>query len=179
MKILKHFITITHHRHLVIKYCFKVGIGFQGLFHDLSKYSFQEFFRSVKYYNGVKSPTETERMENGYSKVWMHHKGRNKHHFEYWTDLDKDKMKYISYPMPIKYVKEMFCDRIAASKTYLKDKYFDGAPYEYFSTHCGKYNMNINTANLIESWLLMLKEKGEKETFKYIKSIKNNFKYYD
>ena len=179
MKLFKHFFTITHHRHLVMKYCFKVGIGFQGLFHDLSKYSFKEFFRSVKYYKGDKSPTEYERLENGYSEVWMHHKGRNKHHFEYWTDLDTDKMKYIAYPMPIRYVKEMLCDRIAASKTYLKDKYTDAAPYEYFSTHCGKYNMNAKTSELIESWLLMLKEKGEKETFKYIKSIKNDYKYYD
>ena len=63
MKLFKHFFTITHHRHLVMKYCFKVGIGFQGLFHDLSKYSFKEFFRSVKYYKGDKSPTEYERLD--------------------------------------------------------------------------------------------------------------------
>ena len=173
MKIIKHFFTITHHRHLVMKYCFKVGIGFQGLFHDLSKYSFKEFFVSAKYYKGDKSPTEYEREEKGYSEAWMHHKGRNKHHFEYWTDLDKEKMKYVAYPMPIRYVKEMFCDRIAASKTYLKDKYTNESPYDYFMTHCGRYNMNEKTREILESWLLMLKEKGEKETFKYIKSIKN------
>ena len=34
----------------------------------------------------------------------------------------KEKMKYVAYPMPIRYVKEMFCDRIAASKTYLKEE---------------------------------------------------------
>ncbi|MBP5342734.1 catalase [bacterium] len=173
MKILKHFFTITHHRHLVMKYCFKAGIGFQGLFHDLSKYSFKEFFTSAKYYKGDKSPTEYEREKIGYSTVWMHHKGRNKHHFEYWTDLDKNKKIYIAHPMPVRYVKEMLCDRIAASKTYLKDKYTDGSPYEYFISHAGKYNMNKETADLIESWLIMLKEKGEKETFKYIKKIKN------
>ena len=45
---IKHFITITRHRHMVIKYCFKMGIGFQGLFHDLSKYTPTEFLAGCK-----------------------------------------------------------------------------------------------------------------------------------
>ena len=35
---IKHFITITKHRHLVMKLCFKMGLYKQGLLHDLSKY---------------------------------------------------------------------------------------------------------------------------------------------
>ena len=83
---IRHFITITKHRHRVIINCFKAGIGFQGLFHDLSKYSLTEFIPGAKYYMGIKSPNETERNECGYSSAWLHQKGRNKHHFEYWTD---------------------------------------------------------------------------------------------
>lgn len=83
MNFIKHFCTITKHRHQVIKHCFKVGIGFQGLFHDLSKYSLFEFIPGVKNYQGTRSPNEAEREINGYSAAWLHHKGRNKHHFEY------------------------------------------------------------------------------------------------
>ncbi|MCQ2386224.1 MAG: DUF5662 family protein, partial [Clostridia bacterium] len=79
----RHFRTITKHRHQVIRHCFKAGIGFQGLFHDLSKYSLTEFIPGAKYYLGTKSPNEKERELFGYSSAWLHHKGRNKHHFEF------------------------------------------------------------------------------------------------
>jgi hypothetical protein len=85
---IKHFNTITKHRHKVIVHCFKAGILWQGLRHDLSKYSPTEFLEGAKFYLGYKSPTEEARAVNGYSKAWMHHKGRNKHHFEYWTDYN-------------------------------------------------------------------------------------------
>ena len=42
MHIFKHFMTITKHRFLVLKYCFKAGLYRQGLAHDLSKYSFND-----------------------------------------------------------------------------------------------------------------------------------------
>ena len=87
MHIIKHFRTITHHRHLVCQYCFKVGLYWRGLTHDLSKYSPTEFWRGAKYYQGTFSPTQQERRENGYSLAWMHHKGRNRHHFEYCTNM--------------------------------------------------------------------------------------------
>ena len=168
-----HLYTITHHRHLVIKHAFKVGIGFQGLFHDLSKYSFVEFHYGVKHYLGTKSPTVKEREVEGASRAWMHHKGRNKHHFEYWFDFSLEDKCYKPVEMPIRYLKEMFCDRVAASKTYMKKNYTDASALEY---HLGKKGIEVmhpNTSKVLEEWLVMLKEKGEKETFKYIKKIKN------
>lgn len=59
----KHFITITKHRHRVMRHCFLAGIPFQGLFHDLSKYSLTEFIPGAKYYLGDRSPNEAERAE--------------------------------------------------------------------------------------------------------------------
>ena len=168
-----HFYTITHHRHLVIKHAFKVGIGFRGLFHDLSKYSPVEFWNGVKYYDGSKSPTIGERLNVGASRAWMHHKGRNKHHFEYWTDFDLNKQSYEPVEMPIKYLKEMFCDRVAASKTYMKKAYNDSSALNYFLGKKGIERMHPNTSKTIEEWLRMLSEKGEKEAFRYIKKIKN------
>ncbi len=168
----KHFKTITNHRHKVIIHCFKAGIGFQGLFHDLSKYSPTEFFAGAKHYQGTRSPNECERENYGYSAAWMHHKGRNRHHFEYWTDYNPKTKLVEPVRMPIKYVKEMFCDRLAASKIYLKDKFTYDHPLQYFLNAKARRVIHSQTSELLESWLLMLKEKGEKETFKYIKSVK-------
>lgn len=86
MHVFKHFFTVTRHRHAVMRNCFKVGLVWQGLCHDLSKYSPSEFWAGAKYYQGNRSPQAKEREVLGYSPAWLHHKGRNKHHFEYWTD---------------------------------------------------------------------------------------------
>ena len=86
MHIREHLKTVNRHRRLVRRYCFKLGLYWQGLTHDLSKYSPTEFWRSAKYYQGFRSPNDQERSETGVSLSWLHHKGRNRHHFEYWID---------------------------------------------------------------------------------------------
>ena len=130
MDIINHFKTITDHKKEVLKGCIKAGIPLQGLMHDLSKYMPSEFIVGAIYYQGNRSPNEGEREAYGYSKAWMHHKGRNRHHFEYWTDYDTVTRIMSPVKMPYKYVAEMFCDRLAASKIYMKDKYTDSAPLE-------------------------------------------------
>ena len=169
---IKHFRTITRHRHKVIYHCFKFGILWQGLRHDLSKYSPTEFIPGARFHLGDRSPTEAERREYGYSRAWMHHKGRNKHHFEYWTDYNIETHKMEAVEMPLKYVKEMFCDRVAAGKIYLGDKYTDHNPIDYFEKGNAKNMMHPKTAKLLEGWLRMLLEEGESKTFAYIKSLK-------
>ena len=116
MKVWKHFKTITYHKYLVMKGCFKVGLYKQGLLHDLSKYSPGEFWIGVKYYQGTRSPNAAEREDIGYSTAWLHHKGRNRHHYEYWIDYGgKDVPGGVApVPMPVNYVVEMLMDRIAA-----------------------------------------------------------------
>ncbi|MGN0558544.1 MAG: DUF5662 family protein [Acutalibacteraceae bacterium] len=166
---IKHFITITKHRHQVIKNCKRCGILFQGLRHDLSKYSPTEFLSGAKFYQGNKSPNDAERRANGYSVAWLHHKGRNRHHFEYWTDYCPPTGVISPVEMPTKYVVEMFCDRVAASKIYLKDKYTDSSPLEYFMQAKNRRIIHPKTSDLLEGMLVMLSEKGEKETFEYIK----------
>ena len=173
MNLFGHFYTITKHRHKVIEHCAKAGIFWQGLGHDLSKYSPAEFFVSAKYYTGTKSPLHGERAAKGYSLGWMHHKGRNKHHFEYWTDINVQTHLYEPVKIPLQYVKEMFCDRVAASKIYQCKTYTDAYPLEYFQREKIVRYMHPETYVLMESLLVMLKEKGEKETFRYIKNLKS------
>lgn len=169
---IKHFLTITKHRHKVISNCAKAGILWQGLRHDLSKYSPNEFIPGAKYFQGTRSPNERERELHGSSLAWMHHKGRNRHHYEYWTDYNPNTKKIEFVPMPTKFVIEMFCDRVAASKTYNGKAYKDSDPYEYFGRIMGKNRMHPMTEELLQELLVMLKEKGEKQTFEYIRKIK-------
>lgn len=167
----EHFKTITRHRHMVIRNCRRAGILLQGLKHDLSKYSPSEFVPGAMYYQGNRSPNEGEREDYGFSKAWMHHKGRNKHHFEYWTDYDIVTKKLAPVKMPVRYVKEMFCDRVAASKIYQGEAYTDASALEYFLKAKGRRIIHPETSDFLEKLLVMLKEKGEARTFAYIRHI--------
>lgn len=119
MKAWRHFCTITKHKLLVMKYCFRIGLYRQGLLHDLSKYSPTEFLRGCKYYQGNRSPNNAELEQTGMSLAWLHHKGRNKHHFEYWIDYAPASEYVIGgVPMPRRYVAEMIMDRICACRVY-------------------------------------------------------------
>lgn len=175
---IKHFITITKHRHKVIIHCAKAGILWQGLRHDLSKYSPTEFLVGAKYYQGTRSPNEGEREAYGYSKAWMHHKGRNKHHFEYWTDYNPKTKNVEPVKMPVNYVIEMFCDRVAASKIYLKDQYEAAYPLKYFLNAKDRRKIHSETSACLETLLVMLKEQGEEKTFRYIRKVLRKQKEY-
>ena len=171
MQAWKHFKTITHHKWLVMWGCFRVGLYWQGLTHDLSKYSPTEFFNGAKYYQGNRSPNAAEREDKGYSEAWMHHKGRNRHHYEYWTDMNRQTRNYESIPMPRKYLVEMVMDRRAACMTYQGKNYRDDSALAYFNRGLERDRMHPKTREELRYILTMLAEKGEKETFSYLKRV--------
>ena len=173
MGALQHFKTITRHRHQVIRNCRKAGILWQGLRHDLSKYSPTEFCEGAAYWQGNRSPNDKAREVNGYSAAWMHHKGRNRHHFEYWSDYSPTDRKMTPVEMPLRYVVEMFCDRVAASKIYQGANYTDRHPLEYFERGKQRRTALIHpaTSDLIESLLTMLAEQGEDKAFAHIRQL--------
>jgi hypothetical protein len=171
MKAWQHFKTITHHRWLVRKGCFKVGLYWQGLTHDLSKYTPTEFMVGARYFQGVRSPNAAERELKGYSESWMHHKGRNRHHFEYWTDMNPATRRYEAVPMPRKYLAEKVMDRIAACKTYQGKDYHPGSALEYFESSREKSLMHPQTRQELGHILTMLRDKGEKRTFGYLRKV--------
>lgn len=174
----KHFKTITYHKFLVAKGCFRVGLYKQGILHDLSKYSPTEFKVGVRYFQGDRSPNNAEREDIGYSSAWLHHKGRNKHHYEYWVDYSGQVGDDIlmPVPMPSKYIAEMIMDRIAASKVYKGRDYTDDDPLEYYLQGKDKIPIHPETAETLEKMLRMLAEKGEEETFRCIREelVKNS-----
>ncbi len=173
-----HFRTITKHRHKVIYHCFRVGIPWRGLMHDLSKYSPTEFWEGAKYYQGTRSPNEAAREAHGHSKAWLHHQGRNRHHFEYWYEYKQGTHGRVPVKMPFVFVLEMFCDRVAASKTYQGKNYTDRHPLDYFLRAKPWRVIDQETSDLLEGWLVMLAEQGEDKTFRYLRQLRRKNPHY-
>ncbi len=170
MNLWKHLKTITYHKYLVMKGCFKIGLYWQGILHDLSKYMPSEFFIGVKYYQGTRSPNNAEREDIGYSSAWLHHKGRNKHHYEYWVDYSASESEgMVPAQMPLRYVAEMFVDRVSASKVYRKDAYSNKDPLKYYEAGKSHIVIHPKTRDVLEKLLNMLATEGENKTNHYIK----------
>ena len=147
VNIVKHFCTITRHRLLVCKHCFKIGLYWQGLTHDLSKYSPEEFWTGVRYYQGDRSPNAAECEAIGFSKAWLHHK------------------------MPVNYVAEMLCDRVAACEVYRGKNYTSAAPMEYYEFTKKYITIHPETRALLEKLLTILKDEGEESAYAYIRKL--------
>ena len=160
-----HLHTINRHRRQVIRHCRRAGIFWQGLRHDLSKYSPTEFIPGVRYYQGTRSPNEGEREAFGYSVAWLHHKGRNRHHFEYWTDYNPQTREMEPVEMPIRYVIEMFCDRVAAGKIYQGKNYRPDSALAYFQRGKARRKIHPVTSEILENLLTVLAEQGEEAAF--------------
>ena len=176
----KHLKTINEHKIEVGKNCFRCGLYKQGLLHDLSKYSPTEFLVGAKYYQGTRSPNDAEREDKGYTSSWLHHKGRNKHHLEYWLDYDLEKRdgSMVGMKMPDNYIVEMFCDRVAASKIYHKNDYTDRTALDYFLNGKSKGAMHPYVRKKVHLLLNMLAEEGEEKTFRYAKRYMKEYKKY-
>lgn len=116
----RHLHLINRHRFKVFCLCVRAGQIWRGLTHDLSKYSPSEFFEGVKYFAGDYSPISNCKRDIGYSPAWLHHIGKNKHHYEYWYDYNAP----IESPIiPYKYFVEMVCDSLAAGMIYQKKRW--------------------------------------------------------
>ena len=173
-KLFKHLKTIRTHRKYVRKMCWKMGLFWQGLFHDLSKYSRPEL-KMCKYWTGKGSPHQACREAIGYSPSWIHHYHKNKHHFQYWWDEDEEG-KIIPIKMPYKYVIESFCDMVGASKAYNGNTWVEMDVWNYWLAKCkGKRIMNKESEYLVEKLIWNLKELGEERFLMWYKSTKKTY----
>lgn len=161
--ILKYLKTILIHKKYVFDECRACGIFWQGVTHDLSKFSKEEFFSSAKYFCEDKSPHYQDAEENGYSSAWLHHKGCNPHHWEYWTDFYEDTGEVKANKIPYKYVVEMVCDWIGAGKAYSKDKWTKDSPLEYYNKVRSGRHFHPDTEELILKFLKCIKNNGLEE----------------
>ena len=175
MNYLGHLKTITKHHNLVMGYCMRAGLIWQGLTHDLSKLSPEEFLVGARYYQGTRSPNNAEREATGVSMSWLHHKGRNKHHYEYWIDYSPnpgDERVLAGMQMPRRYVAEMIFDRVSASRVYQGEKYTDRSALDYYLATKEKcWFIHDTTKRQMEFLLTMWAERGEDETIAYIRNV--------
>lgn len=173
-KFFRHLHLVNRHRFLVFKLSIKAGIPFRGFIHDLSKYSPIEFFESVKYFNGQRSPISFAKKENGYSKAWLHHKGRNKHHFEYWYDPCAPQKTPI---IPYKYTVEMICDTLAAGMIYKGKEWYPSYQLEYFEKRKDKEFINEDIQKVLEEVYKQVSQKGLNKTINSKNLKKICYKY--
>jgi hypothetical protein len=141
--------------------CFKCHIAWQGITHDLSKYSKTEFFASAKYFQGNRSPIDAEKKATGYSVAWQNHKGKNKHHWQYWTDFEEGKL--ILLRMPPKYVAEMLCDWVGAGKAYNKGSWTIDSFKSWYANNRDIYHLHQSTKAYID--MLVKHVKDEKDLY--------------
>ena len=172
IKAFKHFKLVCKHKWYVFLAAYEGGIPIRGLLHDMSKFSPIEFFNSVKYYTGNRSPIDNEKDEKGYSYAWLHHRGRNPHHWEYWIDNLSSGGQALK--MPYKFVKEMICDWIGSGKAYNGKKWTRKAPIEFFKARlaAGQIKMHKDTENIC---LAILEEYQEYQSI----SLRELFQRYE
>ena len=176
MKMLKHFTTICKHKYWVFYYCCKAGIPWRGLTHDLSKFSPIEFFEGVKYYQGTSSPIDACKKANGWSAAWLHHKGRNKHHYEYWQDNFDNGGTPLQ--MPYKDALEMICDYLGAGRAYSGKNFTLLDEYIWWQSKKRKnLAMHPHTIEFIDTMMSkFIISKGVSYAFKYSKDIYGSIK---
>ena len=169
--IFRHIKTVTKHRWVVFKLCCRVGIPWRGFVHDLSKFSWAEFYESVKFYKGTRSPLSEAKEQVGYSKAWLHHRGRNKHHVEYWVDTTAPQVAPV---IPYKYIVETVCDNLSAGIVYKGKDWTTSTVYDYWTRAREKVIVNPKIDKFLTHVFTEVKEKG----IKPVLTKKNMKKWY-
>lgn len=175
---LKHLRTVAKHRWVVLQQCARCGYFWQGLTHDLSKLSRAEFVSSARYFQGDRSPIEAEKAAQGYSAAWLHHKGRNPHHWEYWTDFDEGDGHVIANKIPYRYVVEMVCDWIGAGMVYSQDKWTQSEPLAYYDKVRKGRHFHEETELMLRFFLEVIKDYGLDKFYEVARSERLH-SYYD
>lgn len=162
-----HFKKICTHKYWVGYYCFKAGIPWRGIKHDLSKFHPVEFWESVKYYQGDRSPIDACKEANGVSQAWMHHKRRNSHHYEYYVDnFDKGGE---AVQMPFEDALEMVCDYLGAGRAYSGKKFTYKGELEWWKNKSKNgIAMHPQTKMFVTLMLSQLAEKNHVEINRHI-----------
>ena len=97
VKHLKYLCYVLKHKWFVIQECYKMGILWRGLTHDISKFYPSEWKPYADYFygnypslNDVHGDQRNyvtkfkEDVDTSFNIAWLHHQKRNKHHWQYW-----------------------------------------------------------------------------------------------
>lgn len=167
----KHLVTITKHRHQVLRNAYHMHIFFFALHHDWSKLSPKEFWPSAKYYKGTCSPVYEQRLhEHLFSSICQHHTRRNPHHWEYWTDFFNGYL--LVKTMPYKWACEYVCDMLSASKVYSGKAFKPTTTVEYFKKRSPHFYMSEATKEFVLFCLTTYATEGWKGLSKQVTKAK-------
>jgi hypothetical protein len=109
------------HKWYVFLECWKLGIPWLGIIHDMSKFYPSEWMPYMRHFfnsdgslrpktrdkTGYYKPTDTG--DDDFDGAWFLHQKRNKHHWQWWI-LPEDSEGLKTIPMPERYMKEMLAD---------------------------------------------------------------------
>jgi len=178
-RIVRHFLLVTKHKAFVFLYCCYAGYPWRGFMHDWSKYSPVEFIESVRFFNGRRSPVGLARELEGYSYAWLCHKGRNKHHFEFWSDVVDESGaaapnygQFYPLPMPFPFALEMICDTISASRAYNGKKFSYKALFDWSRRRASvPLNMHPSTRRFFDAIYQEMRDEGNCKALRRAKEI--------
>ena len=145
--------------------CFKVGLIWRGMIHDISKFSFDEFIPYANYFYGKKdNDISRGRNSTGYYKptdtgdlafdfAWLLHQKRNRHHWQWWI-LPEDSGGIKVLEMGYNDTYEMISDWIGAGKAQghlspKEDRLFEVR--RWYGANMDKMQLHPNTRSKIES----------------------------
>ena len=171
----KHLTLVCKHKKYVYLACKEAGIPWQGVIHDLSKFSPTEFLESAHWYSGDRSPIDNCKDALGYSLAWFHHRGRNKHHWEYWVDDFQDGM--VPKLMPFKYALEMLCDFIGAGKAYMGEKFTYKGEWEWWQNKKKMVIMHPVVWHFIDHEMEEMAYHGSKYKINYLDCQQSYYHY--
>jgi hypothetical protein len=120
---------LRHKYHVAIE-CFKEGLYWQGLTHDLSKFRPSEFIPYARHFHGPRKNLSKPRDSTGYYKptdtgdkafdeAWRLHVLRNAHHWQHWCVAEADESRSptsVPFEIPARFLREMICDWKGAGK---------------------------------------------------------------
>lgn len=150
-KYLQYLKYVFRHKWFVFVECCKVGLVWQGLVHDLSKFLPDEMIPYANYfYGGDKREGRFYTPSQGTSEfnyAWLKHQHRNPHHWQYWV-LQEDGGNKFPMEMPVKYIKEMVADWKGAGRA----QGFNDT-LSWYVTNRDKMILGNETRTLVE-WML-------------------------
>lgn len=157
-----------------MKECFKAGLYWQGIVHDMSKFGVAEFCASARYFQGASVDSEKKKVE--YSHAWLHHKSCNKHHWQYWMDCDKG--GFVLIRMPPKYLAEMLCDWIGAGKAYNKSSWSPSTFLYWAKSNISGMRLHQDTKKYILGMLKDVEERKSEQSIKDYINVDKIERYY-
>jgi len=147
---------IVRHKYYVGKECFKVGLYWRGLKHDISKLMPREFFPYTDHFYNNKSRIRDKTgyydplmQPDAFKVAWLHHQSLNDHHWQYWV-LPNDVHDITFIPMSDDAILEMICDWMGAAQAQGKSR---EDVVNWYDVNKNKLRMHFKSREKVEALL--------------------------